>query len=67
VLRARDKDAKPYAVSREECNDCGLCMRIACPALVKRDEEVMILAGVCTGCGVCAQVCSREAIKLQGE
>jgi indolepyruvate ferredoxin oxidoreductase alpha subunit len=63
VLRVKDKDRKAYAVSREECNDCGLCMRLACPALVKRDEEVMILADACTGCGVCAQVCKREAIK----
>jgi len=64
VLRVKDKDRTAYAVSREECNDCGLCMRLACPALVKRDGEVMILEDACTGCGVCAQVCKREAIKV---
>jgi indolepyruvate ferredoxin oxidoreductase alpha subunit len=63
VLRVKDRDGKAFAVSREECNECGLCMRLACPALVKRGEEVMILADACTGCGVCAQVCKREAIK----
>ncbi len=63
VLREKTR-REPYAISREECNDCGLCMRIACPALVKRGEEVTILADACTGCGVCAQVCRREAIKV---
>jgi len=62
VLREKAK-REPLTISREECNDCGLCMRIACPALVKRGEEVMILADACTGCGVCAQVCRRDAIK----
>lgn len=62
VLQVKDPDRAPYAVSAEECNDCGLCMGIACPALVKRGEEVLILADACTGCGVCAQVCRREAI-----
>jgi indolepyruvate ferredoxin oxidoreductase, alpha subunit len=62
VLRVKER-GPAYAVSREACNDCGLCMRIACPALVKRDGEVMILEDSCTGCGVCAQVCNREAIE----
>jgi indolepyruvate ferredoxin oxidoreductase, alpha subunit len=62
VLRVKER-GPAYAVSREECNDCGLCMGIACPALVKRDGEVMILEDACTGCGVCAQVCKREAIE----
>jgi indolepyruvate ferredoxin oxidoreductase alpha subunit len=62
VLRVKEK-MPAYAVSRHSCNDCGLCMRLACPALVMRDEEVKILADSCTGCGVCAQVCKREAIK----
>jgi len=52
----------PLVVSREECNDCGLCLGIACPALVKRGEEVVILDDACIGCGVCAQVCRRDAI-----
>lgn len=63
VLRVKSDGRRPYAVERELCNDCGLCMRVACPALVKRDEGVVILEDACTGCGVCAQVCRREAIK----
>jgi indolepyruvate ferredoxin oxidoreductase alpha subunit len=63
VLRDRKTERVPYAVLHEVCNDCGLCMRIACPALVKRGDEITILADACVGCGVCAQVCKREAIQ----
>jgi len=62
VLLERGKDIVPMAVAREVCNDCGLCLRLACPALVKRGEEVVILEEACLGCGVCAQVCRHEAI-----
>jgi indolepyruvate ferredoxin oxidoreductase alpha subunit len=62
VLRDKTLERIPYEVIGEECNECGLCMRIACPALVKRGDEIKILADTCTGCSVCAQVCKREAI-----
>jgi Pyruvate/2-oxoacid:ferredoxin oxidoreductase delta subunit len=39
-------------------------MRLACPALVQRGEEVMILPGSCTGCSICAQVCKKDAIEV---
>ncbi len=64
ILMVKDK-GPPFTVSREKCNDCALCMRLACPALVQRGEEVTILPGTCTGCGVCAQVCKKEAIEVQ--
>ncbi len=63
VLRDKAARRAAYAVIREACNDCGLCLGIACPALVKRGDEIMILPDTCTGCGVCAQVCRHEAIK----
>jgi indolepyruvate ferredoxin oxidoreductase, alpha subunit len=63
VLRDRASWREPYAVQQDACNDCGLCMGLACPALVKRGDEITILADACIGCGMCAQVCRREAIK----
>ena len=63
VLRVKEK-REPYSVSREKCNDCALCMRLACPALVQRGEEVVILPGSCTGCSICAQVCKKDAIEV---
>jgi indolepyruvate ferredoxin oxidoreductase alpha subunit len=62
VLLERDKERIPMSIEREACNDCGLCLRLACPALVKRGEEVVILEDTCLGCGICAQVCRHDAI-----
>ena len=62
ILRDKESRRPALYVSRERCNDCGLCMGVACPALVKRDGEVTILEDSCVGCGVCAHVCRREAI-----
>jgi len=64
VLRDKASQREALKVLREECNDCGLCLGLACPALVKREGEVTILEDACVGCGVCAQVCRREAIKV---
>lgn len=63
VLRDKTSWRAAYAVEQEACNDCGLCMGLACPALVKRGEEITILTDACVGCGMCAQVCRRDAIK----
>ena len=57
-------------VNSERCNGCGLCFRIACPAIVASDEidpkSGRALAWIdpllCTGCEICAQVCARGAI-----
>jgi len=57
-------------VNSERCNGCGLCFRVACPAIVAADEidpkTGRALAWIdpllCTGCEICAQVCARGAI-----
>jgi indolepyruvate ferredoxin oxidoreductase alpha subunit len=60
----------PIEVDAERCNGCGLCFRIACPAIVASDRvdarTGRVLARIdpllCTGCEICAQVCARGAI-----
>jgi indolepyruvate ferredoxin oxidoreductase alpha subunit len=57
-------------VNPERCNGCGLCFRIACPAILAADERdprtdrplAWIDPLLCTGCEICAQVCARGAI-----
>jgi len=43
---------------------CMACVReFACPAIQLRGGRVVIDEGLCTGCGVCVQVCPAGAIR----
>ena len=47
----------------ESCIGCKKCIReIGCPAIVVKDGQVTIEEGLCTGCGLCSQVCPTAAI-----
>ncbi|MDR1823805.1 MAG: hypothetical protein LBR27_00460 [Bifidobacteriaceae bacterium] len=43
------------------CNMCGLCLAIGCPAIAPGDDVISILDN-CIGCGLCADVCNRDAL-----
>jgi indolepyruvate ferredoxin oxidoreductase, alpha subunit len=66
-LKEQGKRFVPCEIDREACNDCQLCAkRLGCPAILVEDGHVVIDAGQCTGCLVCATVCNRDAIKTKG-
>lgn len=47
----------------KQCIGCKKCIReIGCPAIIVREDRVTIDEGMCTGCGLCAQVCPVGAI-----
>ena len=47
----------------EKCITCKKCIReIGCPALITIDGHVTIDESLCTGCGLCKQVCPVDAI-----
>ena len=47
----------------ESCIGCKKCIReIGCPAIVVKDGQVTIEEGLCTGCGLCSQICPVHAI-----
>jgi len=51
----------------ENCNLCKLCItRTGCPAISLGEEAIVIDSSLCYGCGLCAQVCKREAIMREG-
>ena len=54
----------PYIVDSEKCEGCKQCVKFGCPA-IEFDEEnkYAIITPLCSGCGVCAQICKFEAIK----
>jgi len=66
---------EPYAVIAEDCNGCTLCFRIGCPAISKSEEldektqrpKAWIDPAMCVGCGLCFDVCARQAIEEGAE
>lgn len=64
-----------YKIVTEDCNGCTLCFRIGCPAIFKSDEldaksgrpKAWIDPTQCVGCGLCFDVCARQAIEPGAE
>lgn len=57
-----------YTVHRDRCKACGMCMKPGCPAMTKNgDGTVHIDDTMCTGCGLCADLCKFSVIELAKE
>lgn len=63
------KEKKPLYIAHEEkCKKCGMCMKPGCPAMTKNaDGTIHIDDTMCTGCGLCADLCKFDAIELVKE
>lgn len=60
------KSAKKMTAD-ENCIMCETCVNeIGCPALSAASESISIDPTLCTGCGLCAQICPVNAIKPVG-
>ena len=60
---AIEKPEGCMAVDSSKCINCRKCIReLGCPALIIRDNQVVIDETLCTGCGLCSQVCPVQAI-----
>lgn len=57
------KHKPPLKVDTEKCKHCGMCMKIGCPAISMKDGKAAIDNTLCTGCGVCAQLCKFDALE----
>lgn len=59
---AISKPAEKMKIS-DKCIQCKKCIReIGCPALITADGKVTIDESLCTGCGLCRQICPVSAI-----
>ena len=72
LVRMREEKKPPYTVwvDAEKCRgeDCGFCTRsFKCPALPWdiETEKALINKAVCSGCGVCVDICPFGAIVKQ--
>jgi len=67
-LRTRGYTGKGgrYRINTEQCINCGICYKqFNCPAILF-DQEIgkpYIRPDICTGCGVCMDLCPVKAIK----
>jgi indolepyruvate ferredoxin oxidoreductase alpha subunit len=52
----------PMIVDPGKCNGCKVCITLGCPALSFIDDKAYIEPTICVGCGMCADVCPKEAI-----
>ncbi len=54
---------KPYRI--DGCHKCGMCLEIGCPAIRKEPDGASVIdENLCSGCGVCAQLCAFDAISI---
>jgi len=58
------KRANPRKVDIEKCDQCGVCLRLGCPAIQSVDGQVFIESTLCAGdiCTICEQLCPQKAI-----
>ena len=64
-----DKRKKPLYIAHEDkCRKCGMCMKPGCPAMTQNaDGTIYIDDTMCTGCGLCKDLCKFDAIELVKE
>jgi len=57
---------KQCIVDQDKCIRCHTCLKmIACPSLVKKGNDVFVDDSQCIGCGMCANVCPKQAIEVK--
>ncbi len=66
VIHARRSGVrrKPFVVDTDKCTGCKQCVKLGCPA-IEFDSlaKVSHINQMCTGCGLCYQVCKFGAIR----
>lgn len=61
------KPEKPAVIDPGKCTNCKKCIKsLGCPGIVISGGKVTIENSLCTGCGLCSQVCPFGAISVKG-
>ena len=64
VLLKGQKFPNVAVIDQDKCKKCGMCLKIGCPAISKRDGKVVIDDTMCNGCGLCLNYCKFGAISV---
>ncbi|MDD4126195.1 MAG: 4Fe-4S binding protein, partial [Methanomicrobium sp.] len=52
---------RPLSVNSDACIGCSACVKFGCPAIEFYSDKASINE-LCSGCGVCADICPKGAI-----
>lgn len=61
------KKGKPLQVNPDKCIGCKSCMKLGCPSISFRNGKAVVDETQCFGCGVCSELCPKDAFEVQGE
>jgi len=67
-IMLKTKEKRPvFQINQEKCTKCQICLKqFNCPAIYKEEDgSIHINTLLCTGCGVCVQVCPQKAIEVK--
>ena len=69
MLFPKKHRGEPYQIVVADCNGCGVCFKIGCPAITNSGDltdkklSIPIIDEVqCTGCRLCAEICPPDCI-----
>lgn len=63
-LRERKRVGELRTIDPDACRQCGVCLRLGCPAIEGGDGPPRINPLLCSGCGICEQLCRFGAIRV---
>jgi indolepyruvate ferredoxin oxidoreductase alpha subunit len=69
MLFPKKRPGEAYRIIAADCNGCGVCLKIGCPAIAKSGEMTdknlpipIIDETQCTGCNLCKEICPVDCI-----
>lgn len=66
-LKQRKKVGQIRRIDKAVCKNCKMCLKLGCPAIDGSGEKPIINELLCSGCGLCEQICPFDAISTTQE